>query len=102
MLFGDNEDVAGCDFITFVSGGGTVAASCGIGVDTTTAKSGLSTAVITSISGQVLAAAKYAGLLGIGVHYLQALEFASGATGSFYGDLNSTYLQTGMVTEFWA
>lgn len=39
----------------------------------------------------------YAGYPGIGFHFVQAVEYASGATGTFFGDGGATWLQSGLT-----
>lgn len=72
----------------------------GIGVDTTTAFSGTTATVGAGIG--TPACAEYAGVPGLGFHFVQAIEYATaGAAGTFRGD-NGTpaFLQTGLWFGF--
>lgn len=71
----------------------------GVGIDSTSAFSG-SIANGSGWGGSGINVERtmtgtYTGLIGLGFHYVQALEYASGATGTFYGD-NGTPLITQM------
>lgn len=80
------------------TGGGATQASCGIGLDSTSAMTGYfgfnGSITVTVIGG-------YAGLPGLGVHYVQAMESAQvGGTQTFYGDAGAaTYIQNGLSVQ---
>lgn len=84
---GLNEDGMQAEFSSIA--GPIDAARCGIGVDSTTAFSGSSgywpPAGLTAAS-----VAKFSGLVGLGYHFVSALEFVNGASANvFYGDAGS-------------
>lgn len=80
------------------SGGGSRDRINSIGVDSTTAWSGYP-GFVTAAAGQIMSGvAHYRGLPGVGVHYVQALEYGeSGDTSTWYGDAgNSSFFQSGL------
>jgi hypothetical protein len=77
-----------------LSSSGTVAGAIAIGVDSTTTFSGTSGGVPASMLVTTVPAA-YRGVPGLGVHFLQVVEYASGATLTFYGDAAVTYWKSG-------
>lgn len=93
---GVNEEPVSVNFIPNASEAGAVAASAGIGLDWTSGAPG-----VTSINGQLISTtatampAIYIGKPSEGFHYLQFVEFASGATVTFYGDNGGTQMQSG-------
>ena len=80
------------------------AAKVGIGVDSTTAFSGLRQGGYnTSFNGCYFAmSASYVGFPGIGYHYLAWLEKGSDGTSAFLGDNAADGQQSGMIAEVWA
>jgi heptaprenylglyceryl phosphate synthase len=66
-----------------------------VGLDSTTAKAG--TAAISNNASTTMISPKYSGLPGIGFHGVYAIEYSSGATSTFYGDVGTPLLvQTGL------
>ncbi len=63
---------------------GSVGMATGIGLDSTSAASGVRERIASSTSLQWMSS-RYRGFPGLGFHYLQALEFG-GTNGTFYGD----------------
>ena len=77
------------------SGAGAIAAS-GVGLDSTTGFSG-STFFTSQTAFGLALPAKYSGLMGLGYHYVSAIEYNSTATASsWYGDNGFTFFQTGL------
>jgi hypothetical protein len=79
--------------------GGTVAIAAGVGIDSTTVNSAQVYGGGTGSAGVLgMTTCEYNGFLAAGVHFIQRLEIsqASGTT-TWYGDLNVTYFQTGML-----
>lgn len=77
-------------------------ASVGIGLDSTTALAAKATATVTGTNGmQHGGTALYSGDIGLGWHYLQALECRLQGTGTitFYGDNGIAYFQNGLAYE---
>lgn len=77
-------------------------ASCGIGLDSTTALAANATATVTGTTGvQHGGTAMFSGGVGLGWHYLQALEARLQGAGSitFYGDNGITFFQNGLAYE---
>ena len=73
----------------------------GVGVDTVTAFSGLLGVTTFSTSGWATMTAEYAGVPGLGFHFLQAIEIAPNASASVWrGDNGAAYVQTGMLVRF--
>lgn len=76
-----------------------VNAVVGWGIDSTTVVSGIYPLHQDAVGTLV---AEYFALPAVGYHYAQALEYASGATVTYYGDAGVSYIQTGMYGEVWA
>ena len=77
-------------------------ASVGIGLDSTTALAAKATATVTGTTGvQHGGTALYSGDIGLGWHYLQALECRLQGTGTitFYGDNGIAFFQNGFSYE---
>lgn len=77
-------------------------ASCGIGLDSSTALAAQATATSTGMNAvQHGGTAVFGGGVGLGWHYLQALECRLQGTGAitFYGDAGLTLLQNGLAYE---
>ena len=84
------------------NGGTAVAGLLSIGLDSTsdgfaTAASGTGLYSVAAGSIGFPLSGQYEGHPGLGFHYLQALEFASGATMTFYGDAGGTIVATGIT-----
>ena len=73
----------------------------GVGLDTTANFTGTAGAALASSSTYECATATYNGVPGIGFHFLQATEFASGTT-TFLGDGATNYTQNGLNVLFMA
>lgn len=93
FIRGLDEDGISGDFTTAGSIATAAIAAVGIGLDSTTAFSG-ATSFTASANGTPMTA-KYSGVPGLGVHFLQAIEFSTGATSTFYGNV-TVYSQTGL------
>jgi hypothetical protein len=79
--------------------GAATNATCGIGVNSTTANSGVNQS-INSGNGPINA--RYAGLIGLGYTFVTPLEHNSTTTASsWYGDAATAFLQTGFTVELW-
>jgi hypothetical protein len=73
-----------------------VGGSVGIGLGSTSANSAFTyTTAIPSFTYALRA--EYSDTPALGYNYLQLLEYATGATVTFYGDLGVTYAQSGAV-----
>jgi len=76
----------------------------GIGVDTTTVKSGIFGPAAFGTSVTAYGSAVYNANPGIGAHFLSAVESCNTATTAvtFYGDSGGTIFQTGLEYQIWA
>jgi hypothetical protein len=84
---GLDEDGVKVNFNGEVQGASSVTTTIGIGLDSTSARAaGSFGAGHFSSTNELSVQAVYGGLPGLGVHFLQALESASGATSTFYGN----------------
>lgn len=75
-------------------------AAVGVGLDSTAAVWTNSSCGVANASGAVNAAADscaYSGLPGLGLHYIQAIQFSVAATATFYGDAGVTYFQEALT-----
>lgn len=94
---GLNEDSVQAKYSALGVAGSATFAACGIGLDSTTAFSGPPGVLQT----QPLATqgiAFYEGTPGLGVHYMQAIEYNTSATSStWYGNGGAGYYQTGLL-----
>lgn len=73
--------------------------SIAIGLDSTSSPASNQRIMYNSnTSGQASFSSEWSGYPGVGLHYLQALDYSTGGTTTFYGDNGYAYLQTG--TEF--
>lgn len=70
--------------------------SIGVGLDVTNNFTGSPSVAYNSANGTCTAAAIYEGLPGLGMHYLQAVEYAGAGTITFYGDGGNAYYQNGL------
>lgn len=89
-----DEDIVFLEFIPMATGAAAVNAAAGINLDATT---GTPTIVNSFTQGSGVYSplvALYNKRPGIGYHYLQLMEFATGATATFVGDLGTTYIQS--------
>lgn len=77
---------------------GSVAGAIGIGLGSTTANGAFIYNYSIPSFATVLRA-EYKDTPAVGYNYLQLLEYASGATVTFYGDVGVAYVQTGAVGE---
>lgn len=89
---GLNEDNVIFDFVGALSTS-TPAGAVGIGLDSTSSPSIIYSRAATTAVGPVNAG--YKGTPSEGFHFLQLLEYAVGATVTFYGDNGTTFMQTG-------
>jgi len=69
----------------------------GIGVDSTTAFSGITGFVNQTNAASGIAA--YADLPGLGWHYLSAIEYCASGTGTHNGDAGVPYAQFGLIVS---
>lgn len=96
---GLNEDAMFLNFVLSYSISGSLM-SAGIGLDSTSSPTGVYTrggaSIVTATN------AHYAGIPGLGYHYLQLLEYSSAATTTYYGDNGGTFLQSGAVGMLWS
>lgn len=102
---GLNEDAVHASMSVGVisSGATTRYVSAGIGVDSTSAYSGLRGNNAVTSTQQALAQGHYRGFPGLGYHYIAALECGGGAdTQTWVGDNGSTIDQAGIVGEVFA
>lgn len=81
-------------------GNSTGIGAVGIGLDGTTPAGvyGIANSGGTDVS---FATAEYIASPTLGYHYVQALEYATAATATFYGDNNVTYIQSGLSFSGW-
>lgn len=76
----------------------TVQGLCGVGLDSTTAMSGLPS--YAGPSGNSPGVARYAAPSPLGFHFLSALEYANAGSPTFFGDAGSpSAVQTGLTVE---
>ena len=99
---GLNEEAIRAAYICVTDHDGILDTSIiGIGVDSTTAFSGAPSFLDTSVTGTWTLNAAYNGLTGIGSHYVSAIEYASAAGSTFYGDNGSpTTYQMALSIEY--
>lgn len=88
----------------FLSASGSVAAKAGVGVDSTSAFSGLVQGGYINSASLLYApvSGKYLGLPGVGYHYLAWCEKGGGGTSTFLGDNGGDSQQSGMAAEIFA
>lgn len=98
FIRGVNEEPVIADNIAVSAG--AVSAVVGWGLDSTSALSSDCVMSLHSDTGIGSVSASYEGFPSEGYHYLQALEIASGATATFYGDAGVSYFQTGCRARF--
>jgi len=95
FVIGWQEDAVDGRIMGTASASTALDMALGLGLDTT---SGVTSNVIgeSNLStNRVPLTAAYMGYPAVGYHYMQAMEYASGATVTFYGDNGVTYIQTG-------
>ena len=99
FIRGLNEDAINVVATNAAGNANAVTVYCGIGIDSTSAFSGVTGSNYTNtLSIYSAATAHYSGLPGLGSHYAQRLE-ASTATGTttWYGDDGGSFVQSGMT-----
>jgi len=93
------EDVVEAVYQVIGNGAASQQGSGAIGIDTFTAPSGLYAMTNDSVAiGPIMGS--YAGIPGLGFHSLNAIEYASGATFTFYGA--AVNFQGGLKVTLWA
>lgn len=99
MVRGLNEDAVRAIYSAFMLPSATGGSRLGIGVDSTSAYSGVTTGA--AAAGNALSApAFYAGLPGIGYRTIAAIEHSAAGTATFYGDIGTpTLFQGGMIVD---
>lgn len=95
-LAGDAVAVA---LVTSVRVNSFVSARVGIGLDSTTAPTGLSSWKYSANETGGSPHARYGGIPGLGYHYLAWLEKSDGGTTTFYGDSAGDGIQSGLSGE---
>jgi len=95
---GLDEDPVTLRFTGFSTTAGGVAGGVGIGLGSTSSNSAFTYNYLINTVATMIQA-EYRDIPALGYNYLQLLEFASGATVTFYGDLGVAYLQTGAMGE---
>lgn len=93
MVRGLDEDAVRAAYITNIAG--SADAAIAIGVDSTTAFSGVTGINVTAAGLQ--AGSSWSGLPGIGYHFLAAIEYSGTGTATFYGDIGLIYNQGGLT-----
>lgn len=99
MVRGMDEDAVEAKYHGACLTGAGVFGSTGIGVDSTTAFSGVTGSDLVAPVRQSCIGA-WSGLPGLGFHFIQAIEHVDSVAGAtFYGDLNLAYVQTGLIVR---
>jgi hypothetical protein len=93
---GADEDTCQIVYSALMLANAVVNGSVAVGLDSTSGGF-----LLAAASGNVIgtfspAVAFYEGAPGLGYHYFQALEYATGASVNFYGDAGAAYIQTGL------
>jgi hypothetical protein len=98
-VMGLNEDAVLATYTAGVTAGAATSAAAAVALDSTSTFTGISSFTnVTTAMG--LGGANYSGLLGLGFHFLQAVEFNSTTTSSTWlGDSGTTFLQTGLSAQ---
>lgn len=98
LMVGVQEDLTEITFNGVASNSAGYSMGHGVGLDSTSANSADTYTAAGSSGALVAGSAVYKGYIGVGFHYLQALEYggASGTT-TFYGDAGVSYVQSGIV-----
>ena len=102
MVAGLNEEAVAASVDLSLSSSANVSGYAGIGVDSTTAISGIPGVHRQSGSAPSQVESYYMGLVGLGRHFIQALE-ASEATGTttWYGDNNNPNFEQAGLLVYW-
>lgn len=101
LIAGLNELDVTATYFALSSNGGTVQNKAAVGLDSTSAFSGIPGVYKTGGSTEGSVTGSYRGLVGLGSHNLQALEWSEAAgTTTWYGDNNSpTNFQSGLFVS---
>ncbi len=101
MVIGLDEDGVEATQLTHVLSSATEGAAVAIGLDSTSSVSSKSSKAAAASSAFEAVSVRYAGNPGIGFHYLQALEFCSGAVNpcTFYGDAGASHVRQLLTAE---
>lgn len=100
FMRGFNETPVIFEFTGLLSQTGSVAGGIGIGLGSTTVNSAyVYTYGIPTFTVPIVA--RYSDMPALGYNYLQLLEYATGATVTFYGDVGATYIQSGAIGAVW-
>jgi len=99
FMVGEGLEQFKARFLLQVTTPASTAGAPGIGVDSTSARSGYNT--YNPQSATQTQHAWWKGQLAAGSHFISALDYSSGGTATFYGDNNVAYLQTGLHIEGW-
>ena len=91
------EDSVSAVYCAIASHSSAGVAAAGVGVNSTTAFSG--TTAYNAAATALAVSAAYSGVPGIGFNFISALENASGATSTFYGDIGTAYIQSGLHVQ---
>lgn len=97
---GLNEDPVWGDLSMCVAPPSASNAAIGFGLDSTSALWANSSCNVANATGALNAAADscaYSGAPGLGYHYVQALQYAAAASGTYYGDAGTAYFQEALT-----
>lgn len=101
FVIGAIEDAVSASYgLEVIATAAAVRVGVAIGLNSTTAFSGLSGTYVanaSTASAHPFILGSYDGLPGLGVNYLSALEYASGATGTFVGDGGTPTITQGLL-----
>lgn len=89
---GLDEDCISAEYNAAISS--TAVGAVGVGLDSTSAFTG-TTSFSASATG-TSSLGRYSGAPGLGLHFVQAIEYSTAATSTYYGDLGVVYCQTGL------
>jgi hypothetical protein len=98
LVRGLDEDIVFAQYTCMLQANGANA-TVGVGLDRTTGFNGVATGVLIGTATYQTGVGTYNGLPGIGLHYLQAVQFATSTT-TYLGDGSTVYIQTGLSTQF--
>lgn len=98
FVVGLNEDGMQAIYDCIVNPGGVQNAVVGIGLDVTNNYSGTANIAVQSATAGGNQA-HWNGQAGLGYHFLQAVEYQSSGTGTYYGDFGVTWLKTGLFVR---
>jgi hypothetical protein len=96
FVCGLNEDAIFAQYNIPMMPATSSSGAIGIGLDTTSNYSG-NTAFTNLANLYTNGTATYNGVPGLGFHFVQAVEFATGSGITFAGDLGVTYVQSGLI-----